>query len=194
MGCHSSQQLTTIPALGQESKSSWKLVKGATGITDVSARSEIITPQGSGFAILNIEYRTEDTASAKPDCKCVLVPVSVSLIVESPKHLPQFPFEKYDGPVDKTKNEFIKFEIAPGNQSRVRTVKVMPNGGYVDIPPEAFAFDTSEKSVVSFLLDVKDGQKLSVMVNGLPSSIHVAFDTTGLKKLLNQMGLMAVPR
>ncbi len=146
-------------------------MKGATGVTDLSARSEITAPQGSGFAVLNIEYRTVDTASAKPDCKCVLVPVSVRLTVESPKKLPQFPFEKYDGPVDKTKNEFIRFEIAPANQSRIRTVKVMPNGGYVDFPQEAFAFDTIDKSVVSFLLAAKDKQKVSVMMNG-PPKLH----------------------
>jgi hypothetical protein len=106
-----------------------------------------------------------------------------------------FPFEKYDGPVDKTSNEFMRFEFAPGGQGRTRTVKVMvPNGSYSVNPRDAFVFETIEKNVVSFLLDVKDGQKLSVMVNGPPSTIHVAFDTTGLKKLLDQVGLRAVPR
>jgi hypothetical protein len=129
----------------------------------------------------------------KADCKCVLVPVIVDLIVE-PKRLPLFPFEKYDGPVEKTKDEFISFEVVPGTQ----TVKVMPNGGYITIPPEAseesFEFETIEKSVVRFLLNVKDGQKLRVMVNGHPSSIRFVFDTTGLKELLDQAGLKSVSR
>ena len=186
--------LATIPALGQESKSSWTLVKDSNGAADVSARSEITTPKGSGFAILNIRYQPKDAAQAKADCKCVVVPVIVSLIVESPKRLPMFPFEKYEGPVDKTSDEFMTFEVAPHGQGRTRTVKVMPNGFYSVDPQDAFIFDTLEKKIMSFLLEVRDGQKLSVMVNGAPKSIQVAFDTTGLKKLLDQVGLKAAPR
>jgi hypothetical protein len=117
--------------------------------------------------------------------------VIVYLIVESPKRLPSFPFEKYDGPVDKTQEEFIKFEITSRDQGRTRSMKVMPNGFYAVNPPDAFEFDTIEQSVVPFLLEVRDGQKLSITVNGPPSSIRVAFDTTGLKKLFDQMGLSA---
>lgn len=186
--------VATIPVLSQESKNSWTLVKDLTGVAEVSSRSEITVPKGSGFAILNIRYQAGDAALAKADCKCVVVPVIVSLIVESPKRLPTFPFEKYDGPVDKTSNELMRFEVAPEGQGRTRTVKVMPNGFYGVDPQDAFVFDTLEKSVVSFLLEVRDGQKLNVMVNGPPNSIQVSFDTTGLKKLFDQVGLKAVPR
>jgi ABC-type transport system substrate-binding protein len=175
--------VATIPALGQESKSSWKLEKSPIRGIDISARSEIASPQGAGFATFKITYQPGVNPS-----------VIVNLIVESPKRLPNFPFEKYDGPVDMTKNEFIRFEVAPGNHGMTQTMKVMPSGYYGVTPPDAFLFETIDKSVASFLLDVKDGQKLSVMVNGPPSSIQVAFDTAGLKQLLDQAGLKAVPR
>jgi len=185
--------VTAIPAFGQESDGSWNLVRNSAGATDVSARSEITAPHGSGTAILKIRFRPRDSNRAKSDCKCVVVPMIVYLIVESPKRLPSFPFDKYDGPVEKTSNEFMKFELVPGNQGNARTVKVMvPNGGYSGELPDAFEFETFEKSVVSLLSDVKDGQRLSVMVNGPPSSIQVTFDTTGLKKLLDQAGLNSV--
>jgi len=173
--------VAAIPASGQESKSSWKLKKSSIRGFDISTRSEIASPQGAGFATLMIKYQPTVTP-----------PAIVYLFVESPKQLPLFPFVKYDGPVDRTEKEFIKFEVAPEDPVRARTVKVMPDGYYGDTPPGAFVFDTIEKRVVSFLSKVKDGQKLIVTVNGPPSSIQVAFDTTGLKKLLDQVGLKAV--
>jgi len=186
--------VAAIPAFGQESEGSWSFVKDTEGVTFITARSEITAPQGSGIAMLRIRFQPRDSNRAKSDCKCVVVPVIVDLIVESPKRLPDFPFDKYDGPVEKTSNEFIRFELASADRGKARTVKVMPNGGYGGDLPDVFEFETNEKSVVSFLLDVKDGQRLSVMVNGPPSSIHVTFDTTGLKKLIDQVGLDAVPR
>jgi len=171
--------MATIPAFSQGSRSSWSLVRIRSGVSEISARSEIVAPQEAGFATLKI--------TCQPG---VNPPVIVNLIVESPKHLPMFPFEKYDGPVDMTQNEFIRFEVIPGDQGGTRIMKVMPTGYYGVTPPDAFLFETIEKSVVSFLLNVKDGQKLSIMVNGPPSSIQVTFDTTGLKQLLDQ----AVPR
>ena len=168
--------IAAIPASAQESKGQWKLEKSAIRGFDISARSEIATPQGAGFATFRI--------TCQPG---VNPPVIVELIVESPKQLPLFPFEKYDGPVDKTSNEFIRLDVASGDQGRIRSLNLkVPNGGYND---GGFIFDTIEKSVVSFLLKVNDGQKLSVIVNGPPSSIHVSFDTTGLKQLLDQVGL-----
>jgi hypothetical protein len=165
-----------MPASAQESKSQWKLEKSAIRGFDISARSEIATPQGAGFATFKI--------TCQPG---VTPPVIVDLIIESPKQMPLFPFEKYDGPVDKTSSEFIRLDVASGNQGRIRSLNVdVPNGGYND---GAFIFDTIEKSVVSFLLKVNDRQKLNVLVNGPPSSIQVAFDTTGLKQLLDQVGL-----
>jgi len=172
--------VAAISASGQESKSSWKLEKSAIRGFDISARGEIATPRGAGFATFKITYQPGVTPA-----------VIVYLIVESPKQLPLFPFEKYDGPVDKTNNEFIRFDVASGDQGRIRTLNLeVPNGGYDDA---AFVFDTVEKSVVSFLLKVKDGQKLTVIVNGPPSSIQVAFDTTGLRTLLDQVGLREMP-
>ena len=168
--------IAAIPASAQESKGQWKLEKSAIRGFDISARSEIATPQGAGFATFRI--------TCQPG---VTPPVIVDLIVEFPKQLPLFPFEKYDGPVDKTSNEFIRLDVASGDQGRIRSLNLkVPNGGYND---GGFIFDTIEKSVVSFLLKVNDGQKLSVIVNGPPSSIHVSFDTTGLKQLLDQAGL-----
>ena len=168
--------IAAIPASAQESKGQWKLEKSAIRGFDISARSEIATPQGAGFATFRI--------TCQPG---VTPPVIVDLIVEFPKQLPLFPFEKYDGPVDKTSNEFIRLNVASGDQGRIRSLNLeVPNGGYND---GGFIFDTIEKSVVSFLLKVNDGQKLSVIVNGPPSSIHVSFDTTGLKQLLDQVGL-----
>lgn len=145
---------------------------------DISARSEITAPQGAGFATFKIAYQPG-----------VVFPVTVSLIVESPKRLPRFPFEKYDGPVDRTQNEYMRLELASRNAGATRAIQLMPNGDSVDLPPEAFVFSTIEKRIARFLLTVKDGQKLSVIVNGPPSSIRVSFDTTGLKKLLDQIGL-----
>lgn len=171
--------MAAIPAFAQESKSLWKLEKSTIRGFDISARSEIATPQGAGFATFKI--------TCQPG---VTPPAIVYLIIESPKQLPLFPFEKYDGPVEKTSSEFIRLDVASGNQGQIRSLNVeVPNGGYND---GAFTFDTIEKSVVSFLLKVNDGQKLTVTVNGPPSSIQVAFDTTGLKKLLDQVGLKAV--
>jgi hypothetical protein len=171
--------VTTISTFSQESKSSWRLLRAPSGVTEISARSEIVAPRGAGFATLKITYQPG-----------VNPPVIVNLIVESPKRLPIFPFDKYEGPVDKTKNEFIRFEVAPGDNVKIRSMNVkVPNGYYSVTPPGAFVVETIDKSAVSFLLDVKDGQKLSVMVNGPPSSIQVAFDTTGLKQLLDQVGL-----
>jgi len=167
--------MVTAPCLAQESDSPWKLVQGPAGATEISTRSEIVAPNGAGFATLKILQR----ASGKPA-------VIVYLIIESPKSLPSFPFDKYDGPVDKTAKEFIKFEVAPKKQGTASSVKVMPNGYYGVEPPDAFVFDTIDKSVISFLTRIRDGQILTVMVNGSPSSLRVAFDTTGLKKLLNQ--------
>ena len=168
--------IAAMPASAQESKSQWKLEKSSIRGFDISARSEIATPQGAGFATFRI--------TCQPG---VTPPVIVDLIVEFPKQLPLFPFEKYDGPVDKTSNEFIRLDVASGDQGRIRSLNLkVPNGGYND---GGFIFDTIEKSVVSFLLKVNDGQKLSVIVNGPPSSIHVSFDTTGLKQLLDQVGL-----
>jgi hypothetical protein len=172
-----------MAALGQESKSTWTSERAQSGITEISARSEIAAPQGAGFATLKIKHQPGITP-----------PVIVYLIVESPNRIPLFPFGKYDGPVDRTQEEFIEFELAPGDQGRTRTVKAMPDGYYSVTPADAFVFDTIEKGVVSFLLAAKDGQKLNVMVNGLPSSIKVSFNTTGLQKLLEQAGLKAVPR
>jgi hypothetical protein len=171
--------MAAIPAFAQGSKSLWKLEKSAIRGFDISARSEIATPQGAGFATFKITCQSG-----------VIPPAIVYLIIESPKQLPLFPFEKYDGPVDKTSSEFIRLDVDSGNQGRIRSLNVeVPNGGYND---GAFTFDTIEKSVVSFLLKVNDGQKLTVLVNGPPSSIQVAFDTTGLKKLLDEAGLKAV--
>jgi len=171
--------VATIPALGQESKSSWKVEKSSIRGLDISARSEIASPQGAGFATLKITCQPGVTR-----------PVIVYLIVESPKQLPLFPFEKYDGPVDKTSNEFIRLDVASGNQGRIRSLNwEVPNGGYND---GVFIFDTIEKSVVSFLLGINDGQKLTVLVNGRPKSIQVSFDTTGLKKLLEQARMKSI--
>jgi hypothetical protein len=172
----------TIPAFSQESQGAWKLMNDPAGGNQVSARSEITTPQGAGFASLKIKHQ----AGVNP-------PTIVYLIVESPKRLPVFPFEKYDGPVEKTPSEYMAFE-ASGEFGRTRSVKVIPNGFYSVTPPDAFVFDTIDRGVVSFLLEVKDGQKLSVLVNGPTNPIHVAFETTGLKQLLAQMGLKAMPR
>jgi hypothetical protein len=163
----------------QESRNSWKVVRDSSGIPEISARSEIAAPEGAGYATFKIRYQ-----------EGVTPPVIVDLIIESPKRLPFFPFEKYDGPVDKTKNEYIRFEVAPENQGGNPSVQVMPNGDYND---NAFTFDTLDSRVVSFLLQVKDGEKLNVTVNGPPSSIHVSFDTTGLKSLLDKIGLKAMP-
>jgi len=86
--------------------------------------------------------------------------------------------------VDKTTTEFIRLDVASGNQGRIRSLNWdVPNGGYND---GGFTFDTIEKNVFSFLLRINDGQKLTVLVNGPPSSIKVAFDTTGLKELLDK--------
>ena len=173
--------MAAIPAFAQESKSLWKLEKSTVRGFDISARSEIATPQGAGFATLKI--------TCQPG---VIPPAIVYLIVESPNQLPLFPFEKYDGPVEKTSSEFIRLDVASGNQGRIRSLNVeVPNGGYND---GAFAFDTIEKSVVSFLSKVNDGQKLTVLVNGPPSSIQVAFDTTGLRQLLEEVGLKDMTR
>jgi hypothetical protein len=173
--------MVTQPILSQESGGSWKLVKGPNGYSEVSARSEITAPQGAGFAILKIKRQPGVTP-----------PVIVYLIVESPRRLPMFPFEKYDGPVDKTHNEFMTFEVPSGDRSRILSLKLMPNGFYGVDPPDAFVFDTIDNKVVPFLLEAKDGQKLTVGVNGPPTSIQVSFDTTGLKQLLDQMGLKTV--
>jgi hypothetical protein len=168
----------TAPSLAQESASPWKSAKDPSGATEVSARSEIAAPQGAGFAILKILYPVGGNPS-----------VIVYLIVESPKRLPAFPFDLYDGAVDKTEKEFIKFEVASEKQGSARSVKVMPNGFHTATPPGVFVFATIEKSVVSFLSRIRDGQRLTVMVNGTPSSLRVSFNTTGLKKLLDQTGL-----
>jgi hypothetical protein len=175
--------ITSATALAQQSGSPWTLDRTPSGAIELSARSEIAAPQGAGFAILKIIRRT----SGDPK-------VIVYLIVESPKRIPTFPFDKYDGPVDKTSKEFITFEVAPGYHEALSGVKVMPNGYYAVTPPDAFVFDTIDKRVLPFLLAMKDGQKLSVMVNGPPSSIRVVFDTTGLKQVLGQMGLEVAPR
>jgi hypothetical protein len=172
----------TIPAFSQESQGAWKLMNDPAGGYEVSARSEISTPQGTGFATLKIKHQ----AGANP-------PSIVYLIVESPKRLPMFPFEKYDGPVEKTPSEYMAFEVS-GELGRTRSVKVIPNGFYSITPPDAFIFDTIDKGVVSFLLEVKDGQKLSVTVNDPTNPIHVVFETAGLKQLLAQMGMKAMPR
>ncbi len=172
--------LATIPALGQQSKSPWRLKKSPIRGVEVSARSEISAPQGAGYATFKIWYQPG-----------VNPPVIIDLIIESYKRLPVFPFEKYAGPVEMTGEEFVRFEVAGDDLGGSRVLKVMPNGGYRD---DTFFFDTIDKSAVSFLLGVRDGQKLSVMVNGLPSSIRVAFDTTGLKQLLDHVGLKAVPQ
>ena len=172
--------LAAMHAAGQESKSSWTLLRDSSGATEVSARSEITAPHGSGFAILKIRFQPTANPAA-----------IVYLTIESPQRLPLFPFEKYDGPVDKTEQEFIKFEIAPRYPGGMGTVRVMPNGFYTVTPLDAFAFDTIDKRVVSLLLGAKDGQELSVTVNGPPISIQVAFETTGLKRLLDQIGLRA---
>jgi hypothetical protein len=171
--------VAAITASGQEATNSWKLEKSPIRGFDILARSEIASPKGAGFATLKIKCQPGVTP-----------PAIVYLLIESPKQLPLFPFEKYDGPVEKTSKEFMTFDVASGGQDRTQTLKVnVPNGGYDD---EVFAFDTIEKDVVSFLLKVKDGQKLTVKVNGPPSTIQVAFDTTGLKKLLDQVGLRAI--
>ena len=171
--------VVAIFASGQESKSSWTAEKSAIRGVDISARSEISSPQGSGFATLKIKCQPGVTP-----------PAIVYLSIESPEKLPSFPFDKYDGPVNKTDNEFIRFTITSVGQDRLQTLKVkVPNGGYDD---GVFVFDTIEKSVVSFLSKVKDGQKLTVTVNGPPSSIQVVFNTTGLKKLLDNAGVEAV--
>jgi hypothetical protein len=175
--------VASIPAWGQESKSSWMLVREQAGANEVSARSEIAMPQRAGFATLKITYR----AGGNPA-------MIAYLIVESPRRLPSFPFEKYDGPIDKTRNEFMTFEVGAGDKGKTRSMKVMPSGFYSVTPPDAFVFDTMDKGVASLLLEVKDGQKLTITVNGPPSSIQVVFDTTGLKQLFDQLGLKAVPR
>ena len=170
-----------ITASGQEATNSWKLEKSPVRGFDISARSEIASPQGAGFATLKIKCQPGVTP-----------PAIVYLLIESPKQLPLFPFEKYDGPVDKTDKEFMRFDVVSGGQDRTQTLKVsVPNGGYDDA---VFAFDTIEKSVVSFLSKVNDGQKLTVLVNGPPSSIQVAFDTTGLRQLLEEVGLKDMTR
>ena len=174
--CLNAAALTvTAPCLAQELDSSWKSIQRPSGATEISARSEIVAPHGAGFATLKILQR----ASGKPR-------VIVYLIIESPKRVPSFPFDKYDGPVDKTAKQFIKFEVAPKKQGTTSSVKIMPNGYYGVEPPDAFVFDTIDKSVVSFLTRLRDGQILKVIVNGSPSSLQVAFDATGLNKLLNQ--------
>jgi len=168
----------TAPSFAQGSDSPWTSAQAPSGATEVSARSEIAAPQGSGFAILKILYK-----AGKPA-------VIVYLIVESPQRLPIFPFDKYDGPVDKTQEEFIKFEVTSEKQGSARSVKVVaPNGYYGVTPRDAFVFDIVDKSVVSFLSHIRDEQRLTVTVNGTPSSLRVSFDTTGLKKLLDQMSL-----
>jgi hypothetical protein len=174
--------MLTISVFSQESQKTWKLMNDSAGGYEVSARSEISTPKGAGFAILKIKHQ----AGVNP-------PSIVYLIVESPKRLPMFPFEKYDGPVEKPSSEYMAFQVS-GASSRTRSVKVIPNGFYSVTPPDAFIFDTIDKSVVSFLLDVKDGQKLSVIVNSPANPIHVVFETAGLKQLLAQMGMKATPQ
>ena len=135
--------VAVVPALSQESKSSWMLIREQSGANEVSAQSEITAPQGAGFATLRIRCQ----AGVNP-------PVIVSFIVESLKRLPMFPFEIYDGPVDVTENEFMKLELAPGDQGRARTMKLIPNGYRAITPEGAFVFETTEKRVVSFLLEI----------------------------------------
>jgi hypothetical protein len=168
--------IAALPACGQQHQSAWKLVRESDGFTEISARSEISTPKDAGFAVLRIVRG----AGRQPG-------ISVSLVVESPKRLPQFPFEKYDGPIDKTRQEFMDFEVVPGVQGKTAVRALVPNGGYVPTPPEAFAFTTSREDVIRALSGVRDGQKLNITVNGSPNSIQVAFDTTGLKQLIDQM-------
>jgi hypothetical protein len=173
--------LAALPALGQGSTRSWALEKDNVRGIDISARQEIQSPHGAGFARFRITYQPG-----------VNPPVIVYLIIESPKQLPLFPFDKYDGPIDKTKNEFITLELAPSEGGTTQTIKwAAPNGSYAVTPPDAFVFDTVDKSVVSFLLKAGDEQKLRVTVNGVPRSIQVAFDTSGLKTLFHHVGLTA---
>jgi hypothetical protein len=179
--CMAANVLTApSPSLAQETESRWVSAQDPSGATEVSARSEIAAPKGAGFATLKILHRTD----GKPA-------VIVYLIVESPKRLSSFPFDKYDGPVDKTDREFIQFEVGNTKQGSTSSVKVMPNGYYGVNPPGAFVFDTIDKSVVSFLSRIRDGQRMTVRVNGPPDSVRIVFDTTGLRTLLDQMNLKA---
>jgi hypothetical protein len=173
----------TVPALAKQTSSPWVLAQGPNGATEVSARSEIAAPQGSGFAVLKIIHPAGDNPE-----------VIVNLIVEAPKRLQVFPFDKYEGPVDKTAKEFMSFDIASRDRGAIGPAKVMPNGYYSASLPGAFVFETIDKKLVRLLLGIGDGQKLTVMVNGRPNSIRVVFDTTGLKKILHRMGMKPAPR
>lgn len=92
-------------AVGQ--KTLWTLEKKSAEATEISGRSAITSPEGAGFATFKVTYQPR----VEPQ-------VSFDLIVETPERLSRFPFAKYDGPVDRTDSEFIRFALDAGTEGK----------------------------------------------------------------------------
>ena len=148
--------------------SAWDFARLENGKSSVSSRTAVLRPKDGGFAVLKVEKGAGKGAGVK-----------LVLIIENPKLMPKFPFGSFEGPVDKTTNDFMTFQASVGG--RKKEMKCAPNGGYAPGGGGGFQFSTINSRMISFMKGLSDGSCLRVKVHAEGNeAIEVEFKTDGL--------------
>jgi hypothetical protein len=153
----------------------WEISQESHGKTFAFAIGKIKTPIKSGYARLLIEPGRGEKVGTK-----------ISLVIESPKILRNFPFDRYEGPVEKSQNEYMCVTVT--NVKARKSVLVKPNGYYSELIPGCFMFSSLDPRLMNLLRDVQDGNQIIVSVNAVDgNSILVEFKTADLQKMLKKL-------
>ena len=162
--------LSTLSLLGAgDDEGKWKIALLQNGKSQISVRGAISAPPQAGFARLIVEKGVGPKGRFK-----------VIFLIESPNSLEAFPFNKFEGPIEKSKDDFMTLSEVGSHPEKV--IRCVPNGGFVGVDHTGFQFSSVSPQLISFLKELHEPSKLRVTIHS-SSSKEIQFEcvTEGLK-------------
>ena len=154
----------------------WRVSSGDNGKKAVVIIAPIIYPRDSGSMKIAIESGLGRHAG-----------ISVKMLIESPGTVKGFPFDLFEGPVEKSKDEYMLLQ-ARRKKEVVKEIKCVPNGYYVAEGNGGFLFTTESSAVIKFLRSLEDGCTLTVRIQAQAGCfIEVDCCTDGLRAGLDEI-------
>jgi hypothetical protein len=155
----------------------WHYILKENGKKALIYRTTISNPKESGHATLSIEKGLGSNAGTV-----------LEVLIESPDKVRDFPFDAFEGPVDKSKNDYLAISVV--KKKYKHKISCIPNGRYIVNNNGGFVFSTINPKIISFLKKVEGGSKLLVQIHSSKGArIEIRCTTDGLKtemKKLNQ--------